>query len=89
VSERDDAAIRQLLADARAAIQGGGSKGAGERLFSVVAAHADYDVSTGVQRALTQVVADLGFADVAIFRARATATHAVRAIELLEASLEK
>jgi len=82
-----DSVMLQLLTEARAAVQRGGSKGAGERLFAAVAAHADEESSSRAHHVLTQLVAELGFADVAIFRARATATHAMRTLELLELHL--
>jgi hypothetical protein len=87
MSSADDAQIEQLLVEARAAVDRGGSQGVGERLLAAVAAHANRQVSERVHRALTQVVSELGFADVPIFKARATTLYALRALELLEQRL--
>jgi hypothetical protein len=87
MSNTVDAAVQQLLTEGRAAVQRGGSQGVGERLFNAVFAHADRQASDRAHRALTQIVSDLGFADVTSFKARATTPHALRAIELLEQNL--
>ena len=82
-----DAELERLLTSARAAVTHGGSRCA-DRLFAVVVTDATSEASCRLHRALTHIVAELGFAGVSIFRARATAAHAARALELLESRLQ-
>jgi hypothetical protein len=84
-----DVELVSLLADARTAIEHPGREHAGARLFRAVSRHPDRQLAGDVERALARITAELGFATVAIFRARATVTHALRALELLELQLRR
>jgi hypothetical protein len=83
VSHSNDLEIAQLLAKAHHVVERGGSQCAGERLFAVVEL-ANGEGAARIHCLLTQIVSELGFVNVAIFRTRATTAHAVRALELLE-----